>query len=238
MAEPFETKTADFVVGETRVTIVLNGERGYVSYTGTMEGGGQIADRLRELVAEKAPGATDVIDVCDDWDKLHLKPLGEVDAQDLQAALVNLGFLDGERYGAAAFEDLDEAEFSNGDETIDSRVIISRIEALTGAFEAAGLDFNDLPEDAAEDITDAAQELKALKALEDEAEDVAGDWRHGETLIRESYFTAWAEEYVSDIGDLPREIPSYLAIDWEKTANNLKVDYTEVDFDGVTYLIR
>lgn len=238
MAETFETKTVDFVIGEIRVTIVLSGERDYVSYTGTMEGGGQIVNRLRELVAEKAPSATDVIDVCDDWDKLHLKALGAVDEQDLQAALTNLGFIDGARYGAAAFEDLDEADFSNGDQTIDSRDIISRIEALTGAFEAAGLDFNNLPEDVGDDITDAAQELKALKALEDEAEGYAADWRHGETLIRESYFTEWAEDYVSDIGDLPREIPSYLAIDWEKTANNLKVDYTEVDFDGVTYLIR
>jgi hypothetical protein len=43
---------------------------------------------------------------------------------------------------------------------------------------------------------------------------------------------------LEDVGDLPRGIPSYIVIDWAATADNLKVDYTEVDFDGVTYLVR
>lgn len=85
---------------------------------------------------------------------------------------------------------------------------------------------------------DNGDELKALLNLQEEAEGYAPDWRHGATMIRDSYFTDYCEELVKDIGDLPKDIPSYLVIDWDATAENLKVDYTEVDFDGVAYWIR
>jgi hypothetical protein len=29
-----------------------------------------------------------------------------------------------------------------------------------------------------------------------------------------------------------------IAIDWEKTADNMRVDYGSVDYDGTTYLYR
>jgi len=85
---------------------------------------------------------------------------------------------------------------------------------------------------------DDAQELKALRALADEAEGYADDWKHGATLIRETYFEEYCEDYISDIGDLPKEIPNYIVIDWAATASNLRVDYSEVDYDGVSYLVR
>lgn len=46
------------------------------------------------------------------------------------------------------------------------------------------------------------------------------------------------QELLEDIGDIPRDMPHYLVIDWEATARNIAVDYTQVDFDGVTYYIR
>lgn len=67
--------------------------------------------------------------------------------------------------------------------------------------------------------------------------DWRGDWYPG-TLIRHSYFVEYCEELVKDIGDMPRDIPSYLVIDWDATADNLKVDYQSVDFDGVEYYYR
>lgn len=85
---------------------------------------------------------------------------------------------------------------------------------------------------------DYADELGPLKAFAAEFEDYCPDWNHGVTLIRESYFTEYAEELVKDIGDLPKDIPGYLVIDWDATAENLKVDYTEGDFGGVTYFAR
>ena len=81
-------------------------------------------------------------------------------------------------------------------------------------------------------------ELKALEALAEEAEGYAPDWTHGETLIRDSYFTDYAKDLLEDCGDLPRDLPWYVVIDWEATAGHIQQDYTSVDFDGVTYWIR
>jgi hypothetical protein len=155
-------------------------------------------------------------------------------------------------------------EISNSDDVIDSRDVIARIDELTTERSDLATDVDDandaraeLAEDASEDeieeadgeITDAVDartewdddygdELKALQALADEASDYCGDWTHGATLVRKSYFTDYCEELVKDIGDLPSKIPDYIVIDWEATAENLKADYTSVEFDGVTYLVR
>lgn len=83
-----------------------------------------------------------------------------------------------------------------------------------------------------------AEELVALKKFSEEAEQYCDDWLHGATVIRESYFTEYCKEFVEDVGDMPKKLPSYMVIDWQKTADNLREDYTEIDFDGVTYLVR
>lgn len=64
-----------------------------------------------------------------------------------------------------------------------------------------------------------------------------GDW-YPSLLIRHTDFRDYCKELVEDIGGLPKDIPSYLVIDWDETARNLKVDYSEVEFQGVTYLFR
>ena len=120
---------------------------------------------------------------------------------------------------------------SNSDDVIDSRDVIERIEELEG-YEGLQDKIDNLIED------DDAKELVALRQLQEEAEGYAPDWKHGATLIRRSHWPEYAEEMCKDIGDLPRDLPGYLVIDWAKTADNLEVDYTTVDFDGVEYLIR
>jgi len=138
---------------------------------------------------------------------------------------------------------------TNSDDVIDSRDVIERIDELEDELR----DLEDAADDAADDSVRVAEilaeveawktgeegrELAALQALAAEASDYADDWQHGATLVRESYWPTYARELVEDVGDLPRGIPSYIVIDWEATADNLKVDYTEVDFDGTTYLVR
>lgn len=88
-----------------------------------------------------------------------------------------------------------------------------------------------------------AEEYQQLKAIIEELKGCGGDeqWRgdwYPITLIREDYFTDYCMELVQDIGDLPRDIPTYLEIDWEATADNLKVDYSEIEIDGNTYYFR
>lgn len=151
-------------------------------------------------------------------------------------------------------------EISNSDDVIDSRDIIGRIEELQDERQALAdaleeIMDGDKPENASEDSdyadrladataeladwdADNGDELKALKALAEATEGYADDWQYGATLIRESYFVEYCQQLVEDIGDLPKGLPGYLVIDWEATADNLRVDYTAVDFDGVTYLVR
>lgn len=131
-------------------------------------------------------------------------------------------------------------EISNSDDTIDSRDVIERIETLQGEredFEHDG-DGNRTESDWAEAHPEEAVELAALEALAAEAEGYADDWSYGAALIRDSYFTDYCEELVKDIADLPKDIPGYIVIDWEATAENIKVGYTSVEFDGVTYWVR
>lgn len=88
------------------------------------------------------------------------------------------------------------------------------------------------------DEWDGHDELHSLRELCDEASDYSSDWTYGEQLIRKSYFTEYVQELCEDCGDVPRNMPSYLVIDWDETADNIAVDYTEIEFDGVPYMIR
>jgi cell fate (sporulation/competence/biofilm development) regulator YmcA (YheA/YmcA/DUF963 family) len=155
-------------------------------------------------------------------------------------------------------------EISNNQDVIDSRDIIARIEELEseqedfqGSLEEAKEELESLDEDATGDEkfekkeavkeaeqalkefeNDYGEELAALKSIADECEDY-GDWSYGETLIREDYFEDYARELAEDIGAIPKDSKwPCTCIDWEAAAEELKVDYTSVDFNGVTYYMR
>ena len=136
-------------------------------------------------------------------------------------------------------------EITNSEDLIDSRDVIARIEALederdnfTIEDQPAASDLNRIKAWSAENEDEAA-ELKALTELASEAEGYAADWNHGETLIRESYFQQYAQDLAEDIGAISRDMPwPACHIDWDAAADALKMDYTAVDFDGVTYYVR
>lgn len=133
---------------------------------------------------------------------------------------------------------------------IDIRDIIARYEEL----EDARLDFTAPNRDGyqttigAAEIWDrqnpeAAAELVALTAILDELEGNGGDeqWRgdwYPGTLIADPHFTDYARELLEDCGTIPRDIPDYIEIDWNATARNIRVDYSPIDIDGVTYWYR
>ena len=82
------------------------------------------------------------------------------------------------------------------------------------------------------------QELDALLALQDEASG-SPDWQYGEGLIRHSYFKDYAQDLAEDCGLLENANTwPGRCIDWDQAAEELKMDYFSVDFDGVEYLIR
>lgn len=77
-----------------------------------------------------------------------------------------------------------------------------------------------------------------LIELRDQAQGY-GDWDHGETLIHESKFKEYAEQLAEDIGAIDRHAAWPLThIDWEAAAQDLRADYMEVEFNGDTYLMR
>lgn len=133
-------------------------------------------------------------------------------------------------------------EITNDGDVIDSREVIARIEWLT-----------EYPEDGADVADGAPSELDTLRALAEQGEHNADDWWHGEVLIRESYFEEYAKELAREVAGIESG-PSYdrqhvpfdkiteswpfRHIDWEAAADELRTDYNEVEFDGVTYLIR
>lgn len=89
------------------------------------------------------------------------------------------------------------------------------------------------------DDESAAREYETLKTLAEECAGYAPDWKYGETLIRDSYFKEYAQQLAEDIGAIDRNAAwPMCCIDWDQAAEELKQDYTSVDYDGVTYWIR
>lgn len=141
---------------------------------------------------------------------------------------------------------------------LDTRDLNSRLEELESELEdlqdqlenaTDDAENADSPEDRAQARTDAAavekelaawkeenqEELEELQNLRDE---VGSEWPHSETLIPVDDFTEYVEELLKDCGYLPQDLPDWIVIDWEATAENIKVDYSEADYQGTTYLFR
>lgn len=103
------------------------------------------------------------------------------------------------------------------------------------------------------DTRDLAAELEQLESLDEldpteterkaqliELHDAVGDeWPYGALLIPEADFEDYARELAEDIGAVdPNAGWPLKYIDWEAAANALRIDYTDVTFDGTDYLFR
>ena len=122
-----------------------------------------------------------------------------------------------------------EIDISNSDDMIDVRDVIARVEALEGLEPEVGTDERD-------ELQGLCLLLGGLQGYGGD-EQWRGDWYPG-SLIRDSYFVEAMQELCEDIGDMPKGFPHYMVIDWKATADNLRADYSSVEFDGVTYWYR
>ena len=120
-------------------------------------------------------------------------------------------------------------EFDFNQDVIDSRDFYERYEELLSKY-----DEFETPEEI-KNWSDL-QEYTELKELVEYLGET--DCSFGVVLIAESYFTEYVKELLEDCGDVPREMPWYIAIDWEETARNVAVDYSEVEVNGQTFLFR
>jgi chromosome segregation ATPase len=155
-----------------------------------------------------------------------------------------------------------------GDDIIDSRQVIARLDELQdeheGLKEALGEwqeALSELADDesATEDDKEKAQaeyddadsalsdwleenesEFEALKTLNEVGESYAGDWDHGATLVLDSYFEDYARQLAEDIhgGEMRNASWPFDHIDWNAAAEALKADYTEIEVDGESYWVR
>lgn len=123
---------------------------------------------------------------------------------------------------------METKEISNTDDIIDVRDVIARyeeLEANESRDELEGFEF--------ERLTVLLANLKGNGG----DEQWRGDW-YPVTLIHESYFVEYTEELCKDIGYISDDFPWWIAIDWNATAENVKQDYTAIDFDSEEYWTR
>lgn len=153
------------------------------------------------------------------------------------------------------------ADICNTDDIIDVRDVIARVEELREeredlaevvrdceeAIESGDMHSVDI-EDARRGLdgwnTDNGEELALLESLLEECkgnggdEQWEGDW-YPLLLIRDSHFQDYAQELADDIGAIdPKATWPCNCIDWEQAARELQMDYTGIEFDGVTYWTR
>lgn len=94
-------------------------------------------------------------------------------------------------------------------------------------FEVDFLDY----EDFLGEFPDIHEFYEFFNELNDDSE-----FESGTAIIHEDYWVEYVQELVEDIGDLPKDLPSYIVIDWENTANNLMDNYRKYDYKDQTYL--
>ena len=118
-------------------------------------------------------------------------------------------------------------EITKHDDVIDSRDVIARIEELTDRNSEGALDPAEV------------DELGDLLDLAKQCEGYVDDWEHGEQLIRSTYFKAYAMDMAEDCGMLEKGAAwPYTCIDWDQATDELKMDYTSVQFAGIEYWVR
>lgn len=88
---------------------------------------------------------------------------------------------------------------------------------------------------------DEIEEITDIERLEDEISPYAGDsFEDGIFLIEDIDFQDYCEQFVEDCGYISRDMPSLIRnnINWEVIADDMRQDYTEVEFRGTNYLYR
>ena len=140
-------------------------------------------------------------------------------------------------------------EIDYSDNMLDTRDLDERLDYLTGIKDVradwmdakreamSDAEIDELENNEPEEFTDEME--KELAELE-EAKSEISEWRDGKALIKDSHWVDFCREFVTDIGDLPSNLPIYIAdnIDWEGVADDLSNDYGTIDIMGNTFYYR
>ena len=142
---------------------------------------------------------------------------------------------------------------SSSDQYIDPRDVVSEADTYRDDIESKQEDITEANDDLdAEDAVDEQVEIserieqleQELVELEADAETIfelersCEDYAHGETLINEEYFTEYAKNMAEDCGSENLDNWPYNCIDWDQAAQNLQMDYTTIEWEGESFLVR
>jgi hypothetical protein len=138
-------------------------------------------------------------------------------------------------------------DITNSADLIDVRDIIARVEDLEAERETYLAQYGESMGVRAEhwsESTDEGAELNDLTNVLDALEGMGSDeqWRgvwYPVTLVRDSYFREYAQETAEDCGLITEGAgwPNN-CIDWDQAARELRMDYSAIEYGGVTYWTR
>ena len=112
-----------------------------------------------------------------------------------------------------------------GEDIVDSRDMLERMEYLESFKESKELDDED------------KDELKSYQELRAEIGEEYFD--QGITFIDDSYWSEYAEEEFYTAYSIKSDISNiWYYVDWNKWENDLQIDYTSIDIDGWKYHYR
>ena len=81
------------------------------------------------------------------------------------------------------------------------------------------------------------QDKEHIEEIDELETDIDG-FGSGVSLIDEDCFVDFIQEDLESIGEVPKNLPCYIVVDWDATADNLKDSYQEISYQGNTYLVR
>ena len=81
-------------------------------------------------------------------------------------------------------------------------------------------------------------EIDQISIIDDLEYEVGSEFNYGVTLIPEDDFTDYVIDLLEDCGYVSKDFPGWIEIDWEKTADNVRQDYSEIEYEGRYYLFR
>lgn len=133
---------------------------------------------------------------------------------------------------------------------VNTRDIIGRIEEIE-------LEYTDDEGELADQDTWTPEDRLEWRGLSEIIEEVGDEARHGVTLINEGYFTEYARDWYADTygntyqrydsrqykrvdvtwDELMSTLP-FSCIDWERVAQEVYSDYSQLEIDGTTYLYQ
>ena len=86
---------------------------------------------------------------------------------------------------------------------------------------------------------DWQEEINQITCIDEVEDEIGSEFDFGETLIPEDEFEDYCKDMVEDCYNL-KGVPDFIKdnINWEGVASDLEVDYSNVTYQGESYLVR